>query len=69
MIQIVLIDKIIGETHMSIEFDSDVMNQLTMLRHQSSAKKEIPEQKVKADINRLLQNKEVKKAMTLLAAE
>lgn len=54
---------------MSIEFDSDVMNQLTMLPHQSSAKKEIPEQKVKADINRLLQNKEVKKAMTLLAAE
>lgn len=54
---------------MSIEFDSDVMNQLNMMRHQSSAKKEIPELKVKADINRLLQNKEVKKAMTLLAAE
>lgn len=54
---------------MSIEFDSDIVNQLTMLRQQFSAKKEIPEQKVKADINRLLQNKEVKKAMTLLAAE
>ena len=57
---------------MTIEYDTDVLKQLTTLHARSQATKrptEIPEQKVKADIARLMQNKEINKAMTLLAAE
>lgn len=57
---------------MTIEFDQDTLGQLADLQHhldEISHPTEIPAQQVKAGIEHLLQNKEIYKAVSLLAAE